>query len=640
MKKNFYSEILPALFLSLVLISTVCYFYLRTARDYQMSFEKVKETQQRINALNDIYTDLNEIESGSRGYIITNDSAYLGDYLASEKEIYDDLEMLRKDHLEEKRSLLPLDSLEAAINQKLSSITKAIDLMKKGARNDAFTLTNTGVGRLYMSKIRSMTDKLKDLEQEVLILHYRDLNVASGKNFMAILIDIVLTVILLTFWVLKLVSTNGELFNRNQVLAQTQREIADTNAQLRATKNELESTNNNLEKLVDERTAALTDSERRMKFLADFMPQLVWGTEPNGFHDYFNQRWFEYSGLDFEKSCGEGWLQVLHPDDLDRAIVVWNGCLASGQPYEIEYRLRRHDGQYRWFLGRALPMLNEEKQIIKWFGTCTDIEDQKNTNRQLEKKVQERTTELVKANQELLRSNAELEQFAYVASHDLQEPLRKIHSFGERLEMKYKDALTDEGLDFLFRMRGASTRMQVLIDDLLNFSRVSRVKNPFEPQDLNRLLKEVISNLEEPIRNANVVIEMDNLPTINGDHSQLLQLFQNLLSNAIKFTTADTKPFIKITCQLANEEQSSLFDLTESRHKFYLISIIDNGIGFDPKYAEKIFTIFQRLHGRTEFPGTGIGLAICKKVVENHGGSIKAISQIGKGATFQILLPA
>ncbi|MEQ9443294.1 MAG: ATP-binding protein [Cyclobacteriaceae bacterium] len=230
-----------------------------------------------------------------------------------------------------------------------------------------------------------------------------------------------------------------------------------------------------------------------------------------------------------------------------------------------------------------------------------------------------------------------LEQFAYVASHDLQEPLRKIRAFGDRINTRFADQLNETGRDYFNRMQHAAQRMQVLIDDLLKYSRVGRVQNDFESIDLNVLIQEVLSDMETTIEEAQAVVDVKDLPTIEGEPIQLRQLFQNLISNAIKFKKDNSLPHITVSAQPVKSEESDIPMSGEDMS--YEIMVKDNGIGFDEKYLDRIFNIFQRLHGRNQYPGTGIGLAICRKIIENHQGDIFATSKLDEGATFHVILP-
>ena len=239
--------------------------------------------------------------------------------------------------------------------------------------------------------------------------------------------------------------------------------------------------------------------------------------------------------------------------------------------------------------------------------------------------------------QELARSNAELQQFASIASHDLQEPLRKIQAFGNRLQEKYGEALSEQGADYIKRMQNAAQRMQILIDDLLVFSRITTKAQPFVAVNLANVAKEVLSDLEVLIQQTGAHVELGELPTINADPLQMRQLLQNLIGNALKFHRENEAPRVKIYSQIhGNREQ--LTENSPDTH-FYQITVEDNGIGFDQKYCDRIFQVFQRLHGRSEYEGTGIGLAICRKIVERHGGSITAESTPSQGAKFIVTLP-
>jgi signal transduction histidine kinase len=227
--------------------------------------------------------------------------------------------------------------------------------------------------------------------------------------------------------------------------------------------------------------------------------------------------------------------------------------------------------------------------------------------------------------EELGRSNNELEQFASIASHDLKEPLRKVQTLTELLTIKEADNLSDQGRDYLDRTAAAGERMQTLIDDLLKFSRVATQGQPFEPVDLGEVTAQVISDLEAQIERSGASVEVKDLPTVMADPFQMRQLLQNLLSNALKFRREDVAPQIRIS--------------GETRERYAEIKVSDNGIGFDPQYNARIFRVFERLHGRGAYPGTGIGLALCRKIVDRHGGAITAESTPGEGSTFTVSLP-
>jgi two-component system sensor kinase FixL len=232
---------------------------------------------------------------------------------------------------------------------------------------------------------------------------------------------------------------------------------------------------------------------------------------------------------------------------------------------------------------------------------------------------------------ELGRSNAELEQFAYVASHDLQEPLRKIQAFGERLNRKYSEVLGEEGCDYLSRMESAAARMQALINDLLSLSRVVSQARPFAEVDLNAVLRQVTSDLELHIEQQKGSVELNPLPDVLADKFQMGQLFQNLVANALKFHKPGQGAHVRVSGRNLPSAPGAV--------PYAEITVEDDGIGFEQKYADRIFQIFQRLHGKNEYQGTGIGLAICRKITDRHGGQIEAIGTPGEGAKFVVTLP-
>jgi signal transduction histidine kinase len=255
--------------------------------------------------------------------------------------------------------------------------------------------------------------------------------------------------------------------------------------------------------------------------------------------------------------------------------------------------------------------------------------------------LQRSETELRAFNRKLADSNRDLTDFAYVASHDLQEPLRKIMAFGDRLKTKYGDQLGEQGGDYLGRMQNAAGRMQTLIEDLLTFSRVTTRGEPFVETDLNGVVRGVIGDLEVAIERAGATVEIGEFPTIQVDPSQFRQLTQNLIGNALKFRRPDTVAFISVRATRLSDEASAPYDLAHScPDGWWQIDVKDNGIGFEQKYADKIFTVFQRLHGRGEFEGSGVGLAVVRRIVERHQGEIWVTSTPGIGTTFHIVVPA
>jgi PAS domain S-box-containing protein len=304
---------------------------------------------------------------------------------------------------------------------------------------------------------------------------------------------------------------------------------------------------------------------------------------------------------------GKSLYDLVLPDEVERVRGYVRQVLTTGEPVGYEIRSVAPVGP-EWFTVKLGPIRAEGK-VVGFTFSMIDITDLKRTQLRLE------------------QSNRELENFASVASHDLQEPLRKIQTFSERLRTTYTEALGPEGRDYLERMNNAAARMRKLIDDLLSYSRVSSKAQPFSRVKLKEIAREVLGDLETSIEQAGASVSVGELPVLDADPFQMRQLLQNLVSNALKFRRPDVAPSVSIQGSIDPEGR-----LCEVR-------VEDNGIGFDEKYLVRLFNLFQRLHGRSQYEGTGIGLAICRKIAERHGGRIGARSTPGQGSTFIVTLP-
>ncbi len=383
----------------------------------------------------------------------------------------------------------------------------------------------------------------------------------------------------------------------------------------------------------------IEESERRFRLLAETLPQLIWMTDHQGVQEYASSRWEEFTGI--QPTGADTWAKMVHPDDIAQIANVWEASRKTGDPYRVEARLKNQRGNYRWHFVHGEPIRNADGQIVKWIGAFTNIHDQKTIHEKLEKQVVERTAalhasneSLAANNQQLLRANQELESFNYVASHDLQEPLRKIQTFANLLQIKKHDETATT--NYLDKITAASQRMSELVQALLHYSRLDNV-NEFEKTDLNAILEDVKTDFELSIEETGAVIISDLLPIIAVIPMQMHQLFTNLIGNALKFR--EKSPVIMIAAR-SFSAPATLENPQWSGGKEYVeLTFSDNGIGFDAQYAEHIFQLFKRLHSRDEYSGTGIGLSICKKIVEHHGGSIKATSVLGEGAVFVVTLP-
>jgi PAS domain S-box-containing protein len=327
----------------------------------------------------------------------------------------------------------------------------------------------------------------------------------------------------------------------------------------------------------------------------------------------------------------QNYLKMLHPDDKEWTDSVIKEAFRSKVPFDFYHRLVRPDGEVRILHGRGEAYADDKGNVFKLAGTGQDVTERKTAEDNLLKA----TIELEQKNKELERSNNELTAFSYVAGHDLQEPLRKIKYFIERIIDKEMQNLSETGIDYFRRMDTSATRMQRLIDDLLTYSRVDIAEKSFENTPINQLLEEVKSELNDSIHQKQATISSGHLFQLKVIPFQFRQLLINIISNSIKFSKPGIPPHIKLEASFINEIENLH---ARNGMQYYHLKVSDNGIGFEPEFKTRIFEIFQRLHGRKEFEGTGIGLSICKKIVENHHGFITAEGSPGQGATFNIYI--
>ena len=368
---------------------------------------------------------------------------------------------------------------------------------------------------------------------------------------------------------------------------------------------------------------ALRKSETKFRTLVEQIPAVTYieapdeGDEPEWNMLYVSPQVEDLLGYTPEEYMSDPNIleKHLHPADRERVLAEDVRTEETGEPFRVEYRVLTRDGRVAWIRDEALLVRDEEGNPLFWQGVMYDITERK----RIEAELQERARELE-------RSNTELEQFAYVASHDLQEPLRMVSSYTQLLARRYKGKLDSDADDFIHYAVDGANRMQTLINDLLAYSRVGTRGKEFAPTETRVVFEAARANLLGAIEECGAEVTSGELPTVMGDETQLVQLFQNLLANALKFRDEKRVPKIHVGAERRGGE--------------WLFSVRDNGIGIDPQYAERIFVIFQRLHGKADYTGTGIGLAICKKIVERHGGRIWVKSQLGEGSTFYFTLRA
>lgn len=395
--------------------------------------------------------------------------------------------------------------------------------------------------------------------------------------------------------------------------------------------NDLKKAQQALQKEVEVRKEAessLNKTVVELHSILESIPQIAFTAKADGTIEYVNEQWYAYAS---DKN------RFPETNEKNKSISEkWRETVQSGQQLEMEVQIKKLQAtNYRYHLLRAIPVISDDK-IVKWVGTFTDINHQKMINDILERKVDERTRELQAINKELETSNNDLQQFASVASHDLKEPLRKIQVYSNMIKEKHLIEDEKKFSYYLDKVIVSSDRMSGLINDLLNYSRLSQA-NFFELCDLNQILKEILFDLELLINEKKATIHTGDLPNVEVAPGLIRQLFQNLVSNALKFSRKDVPPVVTIESEI--KEAKEVAEFITGSDKYCVIKIHDNGIGFDERYTNKIFSLFQRLNSREKYEGTGIGLAIAKKIIDKHHGFITATSKENEGSTFIITLP-
>ncbi len=358
----------------------------------------------------------------------------------------------------------------------------------------------------------------------------------------------------------------------------------------------------------------LLESEERFREMADAMPQLVWTGTPDGRIDYFNRRHEEFSGVTKNPDGFWNWTAAVHPEDLPLTLDVLMRAITAGGTNQVEHRLKKKDGHYRWHLSRGVPVHDEKGKLIKWIGTTTDIHDLKEAVQNSEER-----------GRQLEDANKELESFSYSISHDLRAPLRAVDGFSSLLVKTAGGKLEEGEIHNLDVIRENARKMNRLIDDLLSLSRLGRKEVSRRHMDMNRIVEEVWDEQRQAHPDRKLELKSGDLPKALGDRNLLRQVLTNLLANAVKFTKKRKNAVIEVGGEMKDSE--------------CIYYVRDNGAGFDMKYSDRLFGVFQRLHSESEYEGTGVGLAIVQRIIHRHGGRVWAEGKVGKGATFYFTLP-
>jgi PAS domain S-box-containing protein len=376
----------------------------------------------------------------------------------------------------------------------------------------------------------------------------------------------------------------------------------------------------------------IRESIERMRFLAEAMPEKVWTAKPDGNVNYYNRKWLEYTGMSFEELKDWGWKYIVHPDDLEKNEKVWQLSIATGKDFELEHRFLRADGTYRWHLSRGIAQRNEKGEIIMWVGTNTDIQNQKEyTERlaQIKQNLDVMNIELTDKNKQLIRTNIDLDNFIYTASHDLKAPVLNIEGLINTLvSILQEEGLMKKEIEPVINMMSNSVaRFKETISDLTEITKIQKdLAEDITSLNCYEIIEDVKDSIRDLIAEADAAVHVDTAkcPEINFSKKNLKSIIYNLLSNAIKYRSPERKP--------------EIFIITERVEDYCMLTVKDNGLGMKLDNKSKIFSMFKRLHDHVE--GTGVGLYIVKRIVDNAGGKIEVESEVGKGSTFKVYFKA
>ncbi|AWG27032.1 CHASE3 domain-containing protein [Flavobacterium kingsejongi] len=539
--------------------------------------------------LEQLVSTIKDAETGQRGYILTHDNDFLQAYNGSRIKINQSLENLHTIFSEHPQRLENLDKLKALIDKHYVLLLQGIEV-SNAPNYDASTLRDKMImGKNVMDSIRTQTNKMINVEMKQLLKyekdHRQELNLTPITSLFVVLFSLV--VFLFSFYRINSDLKRFKRLNQKLTLVNNAFEHAESIASISHWERDLS-------------TDKITFSDNYYRLI---------GYQPQEFD------------INIEK-----YMEFVHPDDLDKFKRDRTRHQKDEKNKSIYYRIIRKDGEIRFFKSTAkiITDIHGKRMIVGV--TCDVTKSHKNT------------VGLEEKNRELEIKNTELSSFNHVASHDLQEPLRKIQMFISRIKDKDFSNLSESGQDYFLKIQNSSNRMQILIQDLLMYSRASKGEMITENINLNLLLENAKYELAQLIDDTNAVIVSEDLPTISVVPFQFQQVLINLINNSLKYSKLEETPVVTIKASIIDSKDYP--EITVKKHKLYhKIVVTDNGIGFDQAYADKIFVLFHRLHSKSEYSGTGIGLAICKKIIENHQGFISASSIPDVGTTFTIFLP-
>jgi len=583
--------------LALVMLATVAYITDRSMGGLEESAEWVSQRHDFLDQLSSFELHLMEVDSAARGYLLASDEQYLPAYDKSRRELVQDMLAIEASvtHGQFERpetqdqEVHYAQQLHLLLSQKTAILKAAIAARREQGLDGAAAMLSDGQDENVTKSLRTIIGALRSMEQSRLQTR-STLTAAIGDTS----IHVVLMAIFLSAVILALAMLN------------IRRDIA-------------------VRRRAEE---ALAEEHNLLRGVMDAMPEQVFVTNREGRFIIDNISHRNFLGVKLARDIEGKTAADFFPPGVAGEMASDNRMIMeSGQPVlNQEDLVVRRDGEVVWIATTKVPLNDVEGRCIGLVGVSSDIS--------VRKEAEER---LRLAAEQLRRSNLELQEFASVASHDLQEPLRKIQAFGDRLKVKCSPALGENGRDYLERMQDAARRMQILLHDLLTLSRITSKAQPFAKVDLHQVVEDVVSDLEVRIEQCGAQVEVGRLPVIDADAGQMRQLLQNLISNALKFHAPAVRPQVIISAKVLDNAESLAGSMPGE--ELVQIMVRDNGIGFDERYLDRIFQVFQRLHSRSDYEGTGIGLAVCRKIADRHGGLISAKSSEGQGATFIVTLP-
>ena len=570
----------------LLFLSSIAYKHNRGLNE---SSKLLMHTYEINIQLERLMSAIKDAETGQRGYMITRNSRFLTPYLFSRDKVntsFITLKKLTADNPQQKQNLKKLFKL---IIQRYISFENCLKYSDPKTYNKRKLDNHMFGGRILMENIRFQVDEMNDIEKVFLDKRLKeyDEEISLGPIFSISLFLAALTFILLAYRQISKDIERLKVYNKKLLISSGLIAESEAIGKFSTWQWDLD-------------TGKIDYSDNQFRLL---------GFQPNAFVP--------------EKDT---FLDFVHPEDKEAIAESMEGIINNKELPFIYYKIIQPNKEIRYFKSTGKLLIDKQGSKIL-LGINFDITDEHLLNIKLKER-----------NNELEKSNQELASFNHVASHDLQEPLRKIQTFISRISDADKSVLSDNAKDYIVKIETSAKRMRVLIDDLLLFSKTNTTRKEFIKCDLNELLENAISELAVIIDEKKAQLEIDRLPKLNVIPYQIEQLFINLIGNSLKYSQPDITPQINIKCdKVLSGEYPEILD--PAFKKLYKITFADNGMGFDPQFKDNIFILFQRLHSKTDYPGTGIGLAICKKIAENHKGYITADSEPAKGSVFTVFLP-